>query len=122
MTRSAVVYTKLSNAHAGADLANQIKSQLDGDTPHAVIVFASPRNDYGALLRALDEGCRPGALVGCSSAGEFTDQVAGEGLTCAVALHAPEMAFNAAIGQGISRDTKQAARQLSAKFGGAQTP
>lgn len=112
MTRSAVVNTARHDAAAGEDLARQIREQLGGDGPDAVIVFASPKNDYAALLEALDRGCRPGSLVGCSTAGEFTNDVAGEGLTCAIALRSPEMQFSAALGRNISGSREAAVEEI----------
>lgn len=112
MTRSAVVNTASHDTAAGEDLARQICEQLGSDGPDAVIVFASPKNNYGALLDALDRSCRPATLVGCSTAGEFTNDVAGEGLTCAIALRSPEMQFSAALGRNISGSREAAVVEI----------
>jgi hypothetical protein len=119
MTRSAVARTDaLDSAAAGRELGGSIVRQLGGDTPHAVILFASPRHDFGALLAALEASCAPGVLVGASSAGEFTSDSQGVGLACAVALHAPEMRFAAALGRGLSVDRSKAAHDLVAGLHG----
>jgi len=96
MTESIVVYSTLKNADAGADLARQIRHGLHDRAPDALILFASPVHDFPALLGAITDGCRPGAMVGCSSAGEFVSGAAGTGLACAVALLSSEMRFGAA--------------------------
>ena len=116
---STVVYTREKDSTAaGCELADRIARDLPGDQPGAVIVFASPRYDAVALLASLDSTCRPGTLVGASSAGEFTDQTRGEGIACALALRSRELQFTASFGQGLSRDPAEAAREIVSAFRG----
>ena len=118
MTDIATASTASRDAAAGRDLAGQIRSGLGGGTPDAVIVFASSENDYGALLAALDEGCQPKTLIGCSSAGEFTSSRAGTGMSSAIALRAVDMQFNASVGRGLSTGRDEAARAIVDGFRG----
>jgi hypothetical protein len=60
-------------------------------------------------------------MVGCSSAGEFTDGVKGEGMACAVALRSPDMRFSHAVGRGLSHDRARAASDLVSSFTGMTT-
>jgi hypothetical protein len=122
MTSTAIVLSRESGAPAGEELGAGIRDQLRGAAPDALIVFASPDQDHGALLEALSGACRPGVLVGCSSAGEFTSEAMGVGTTCAVALATPEMSFTASIGRGLRADRAAAAQRLVAGFRGLQTP
>lgn len=122
MTNAAIALSRRSGTAAGEELGGGILEQLGGASPDALIVFASPDQDHAALLQALTSACRPGVLVGCSSAGEFTSDDAGVGMTCAVALAAPEMRFAAALGRGLRADRAAAAEQLVAGFRGLQTP
>jgi hypothetical protein len=116
---STVVYTKVQDsAAAGRELAGQIVTALPGGAPDAVIVFASPRYDAPLLLAALDDGCRPGALVGASSAGEFTGEARGVDMACAMALRSRDARFTAACGTGLGRDPATAARQIATSFKG----
>ncbi|MDB4899367.1 MAG: hypothetical protein JWN53_1175 [Gemmatimonadetes bacterium] len=119
--RVATASTSRTGRAAGEDLARQIKDTFGDGTPDAVIVFASSQNDYEALLRSLDDGCGPGALVGCSSAGEFTSDTAGTGLTSAIALIAPEMAFAATMARDLSADRRLAANRLVEGFRGLES-
>jgi hypothetical protein len=115
--KSAVAYTNNPDStEAGKELCAKLTAALQGVRPDALIVFASPRYDQEELLRALDAGCRPDALVGASSAGEFTHDVHGDGMACALALHAPEMAFAAALGERLSHDPAAAAQQIASGF------
>ena len=119
MTLSAVVDTSVARSdEAGAALGRRIRESFPGERPDVVILFASPRYDFAPLLQALDAECRPRTLVGCSSAGEFTTNVNGEGLACAVALRAPEMLFHSGVGRELSRDREAAAEQAVSSFAG----
>lgn len=120
MTNAAVALTAETGRSAGRELASSVMAQLGGARPHALVVFATPRQDHAGLLEELSAGCEPGVLVGCSSAGEFTDQDAGEGKTCVLALHAPEMRFTAAVGRGLRDDRAGAAERLVEAFVGLE--
>lgn len=122
MTQAAVVQTTETAGAAGEALARSIADQLGGERPDAVIVFATPDQDHGALLAALHDALDPGALIGCSSAGEFTAEASGVGMTCAVALRAADMHFRAALGRGLRADRGAAAQSLAAGFTSEVTP
>lgn len=122
MTKAAIAISHASGPAAGEELGKRVLEQLGGESPDALIVFASPDQDHEGLLKALERACRPGVLVGCSSAGEFTSEEAGVGMTCAVGMAAPEMRFSAALGKGLRADRAAAAEQLVAGFQGLHTP
>ncbi|CAN5830058.1 hypothetical protein BH11MYX3_BH11MYX3_44030 [soil metagenome] len=123
MTKTAAVYTVADNSSlAGQELGQQILTSLDGQKPDAVVVFASARFDHAALLRSLAETCRPGVLVGSSSAGEFTGGSRGEGSACALAISSPIMRFAASVGTRVSQDRALAAAQVVAGFQGSRLP
>lgn len=110
------------SAAAGAALAQELRRGMNGESPSAVIVFASPSHDFATLLRAIDEGCRPQAMVGTSSSGEFSSEGYGQGMACAVALKASDMRFTASAGRGLSTDRGAAARALTSRFLGIANP
>jgi hypothetical protein len=123
MTKTAAVYTLADDSNvAGQELGQQILKTLDGLKPEAVIVFASARFDHATLLRSLAESCKPGVIVGSSSAGEFTGGSRGEGSACALAISSPIMRFAASVGTGVSKDRAQAASQVVAGFNGLSSP
>jgi hypothetical protein len=118
-TQSAVVYTKVEAASdAGKSLGEQVLRALDGESPDALILFVAPRYNAPELLRAVNESCRPKLLVGCSSAGEFTNETVGEGQACAIALRSSEVRFAAGIGRDLSRDRAAAAKDITDAFRG----
>lgn len=117
MTQAAIVHTELRGREAGEALARSILERL-GEHPQAVMLFASPDQDHEALLRGLHDGCGPEALVGCTSAGEFTSEAAGTGMTCAAALRSTDMLFSVSLGRGLREDREGAARKLAEGFKG----
>lgn len=121
-TKTAAVFTTaIDSSAAGQELGQQIRSTFDGQRPDAVVVFASARHNYEALLHALAETCQPAVMVGSSSAGEFTGDQRGEGSACALAVRSPSMRFAAGVGTGVSRDREAAARDVVSSFHGTTT-
>lgn len=118
MTDVFITQTDLVDRAAGELLGTQIREQLSGP-PDALIVFASPKNDFEALLTALAESAGATTIVGCSSAGEFTSDGSGEGLTNVTAIRSPDMRFSAAVGTGLSTNQVEAGRLVVAEFRGA---
>ena len=122
MTDIAIASTSLTDAAAGEALARSIKEQLKGGNPDALIVFASPSNDFAALLGALESAGASKATIGCSSAGEFTTETSGTGMTTAIALRAPDMRFSASIARDLStRESSAAAHDLTRGFQGLES-
>ncbi len=116
-TQSAVVYTEAEESRAaGEDLGTQISTQLDGSPPDAVILFVSPRYAAAELVKGLVEKSGATLVVGCSSAGEFTNKTQGEGKACAVVLRSSHLQFTAGIGRGIGVSRKQAAEEMVRNF------
>jgi hypothetical protein len=119
MTESTVVFTKETNsAAAGKDLGTRLREGLSNQPPDAVILFASSQHDYVPLLRAIHEGCRPGVLVGCSSAGEFVSGDRGEGSASAVGIRSDVMRFTAGLGRNLRADRQAAATEIASSFQG----
>lgn len=121
MTSIATATTAERDTVAGEYLAGEVRRQLDANDPDAIIVFISPANDYGSVLAALD-GRFPGVpLIGCSSAGEFTSEDSGTGLTSIFAIRNPDMKFSAAMATNLSSGRAAAAKKLVDGFRGLST-
>ena len=119
MTRSSVAFTaETDSGKAGTLLGKEIFAGLGGEAPDALIVFASSRHDYSALLKAIDAACHPKVMVGCSSAGEFTSGSQGEGSVSAVAIRSDDMRFAPALGTKLSANRSMAAKQIASSFRG----
>lgn len=117
MTTSAVaISVNKSAVIAGKEISKEILIKLDQKRPHALIVFASSEYDYEALLGSLDDNCRPEILVGCSSAGEFTDQTQKEGAVCAIGICSDKLKFSASVGTRLRSDMAAAADDIASQF------
>lgn len=122
MTDTVTVFTDRTDGQAaGTHLGEQVRAAFGQQPPDAVLVFASARFDYEALLTALDGTCHPKVLVGSSSAGEFTADQRGTGTACALALRSDEIKATAGLGRGVGADRARAARDVAASFQGLNT-
>lgn len=122
MTQTAAVYTDRSDSEgAGSHLGEQVKRDLEGAAPDAVIVFASSRFDFESLLEALSSTCKPKLIVGSSSAGEFTGSQRGEGTACALAIRSTDLHVSAGLGLHVSADRAKAAHDVLSSFKGLDT-
>jgi hypothetical protein len=116
MTNVAVAHTQRQNsAAAAAELAQVLLAEL-GNSPDALILFASPKYDFSVLLPELRSGCDSPILVGCSSAGEFTSAALQQQTACAIAFRSSDLHFAAGLGRELSKSGSGAARQLVDAF------
>lgn len=122
MALYALAQTSIDDAtDAGRELGSEIDVAMGGESADAVIVFASARYDHRALLQALDQVCAPSAMIGCSSAGEFTKGEHETGSACAVAIRADDIAFKATYASGLRGDWRGGAGRLIAGFEGLRS-
>lgn len=123
MTRTATaIVNDTDSAAAGAELARLLCEGLGGDRPDAIVLFASAQHDYGRLLEALARESGTRALVGSSSAGEFSGPSGGVGRASALAISSSDMEFAVGLGRDVGRDPHAAARQAAAGFQGVAAP
>ncbi|MFP5381708.1 MAG: FIST signal transduction protein [Gammaproteobacteria bacterium] len=114
-------HTTLSDpAAAGKELGQLVAHAFGGEPPDVAIVFASSIYAYEDLLESIDASCRPGILVGCSSAGEFAGRLSGTQSASILAIRSSEMHFRAVVGLGLKNDPAQAARSCVAGLAGMQ--
>ena len=102
------------------ELSSQIAASFQGSSPDALIVFLSPKYDYATALKVLKEETKAKLIVGCSSAGEFTNENQGEGGASALALSSTEMKFSAVMAESIGSHPKEAATQMLQGFHGRE--
>lgn len=121
MTESAVVHSNAPDSKdAAKELCQKLTKALPGGPADAIVLFASPVYDQPLLLKALQENCSPTILIGASSSGEFTSEMRGEGLACALALRSDVMKFSAAVGRNLSKDRTATANELVSRFQGTK--
>lgn len=119
-----VVSAEADSAVAGEKLGREIREAFKGAAADAVVVFASARHDYAALLGALARASGTDTIAGSSSAGEFSDAERGEGWVSVLALRADRasMSFSVGVGRKLGRDPASAARQAVHSFKGLHAP
>ncbi|MEO8859090.1 MAG: FIST N-terminal domain-containing protein [Burkholderiaceae bacterium] len=103
---------------AGRELGKAFVEALHGQVPDAIVVFASAKHDYPALLGALADEAGTETIVGASSAGEFTQSGRGEGIVSAMAIRSDEMQFALGIGRDVGADPRRAAASMVDSFQG----
>ena len=119
MNTSCTTHTNIQDSReAGEALGRGIETFFAGESPDAVVVFASSRYRHQQLLQAITDACHPKILVGSSSAGEFTQNSFEEGAACAMAFRSDEMQFSAGIGRNLHADRSTAARSIVDSFTG----
>lgn len=103
-------------------LANALAEGLGQQTATAVLYFASATYDPADLAGPLSARFPDATVIGCSTAGEFTEAVTGNGGITAIAL--PQGVVTravAALGDlsaDVARGTDDAVRQIEAALGG----
>lgn len=110
------------SAKAGRALGRAIRKAFNGAAADAVVVFASSRHDYPALLAGLADEAGTEIIAGSSSAGEFTHSSQGEGRVSAMGLRSTNARFALGLGRGVSRNSAGAAEQVLAGFRGLTDP
>ncbi|MCM3566025.1 FIST signal transduction protein [Hydrogenophaga intermedia] len=103
---------------AGRELGKEFVEAFGGAAPDAIVVFASAKHDYPALLAALADEAGTEMIAGASSAGEFTQSARGEGVVSAMAIRSDEMQFALAVGRDIASDPRRAAGSMVDSFNG----
>lgn len=115
------VKTAYSKAEAPAQIARELGEAFGGRSPGVILFFCAHTLD-GARISA-ELGARfPGAQVlGCTSAGEYTERVYGRGGTAAMAIPADKIARCAAglarFEGGVAEGVRQACAELSSELG-----
>ncbi len=103
---------------AGRELGKAFVDAFGGDAPDAIVVFASARHDFSALLGALADEAGTETIAGASSAGEFTQIGRGEGIVSAMAIRSDDMQFALATGRDVAADPGRAAASIVGSFKG----
>lgn len=101
---------KGSAAQAAAELVRDLKRGLDGREAALVMVFASTEQPLGEVAKILAESLPGVAVLGASTAGEFTERGDTKGAVCAVAVSG-EFKVYAGIGAGVRANPERAVAQ-----------
>ncbi|HUQ93529.1 MAG TPA: FIST N-terminal domain-containing protein [Bryobacteraceae bacterium] len=119
MTQSSIVQTGIPDSEkAGTSLGEQVCASMGSERPDAVVLFASPVYDHSTLLRAFSAACKPKLVVGCSTAGEFVNELPSSSSACAVAIRSADLSFGAGIARNLAERRESAAQEMVSTFKG----
>jgi methyl-accepting chemotaxis protein len=94
-------------SQAAAELASQLQPAGSGDTPALIFAFGSLQQPLDIMLPELAARFPGSAVLGASTAGEFTERGDTKDAACALALSGDYRVF-AGIGAGLAADPERA--------------
>src|ERR1041384_7996114 len=106
-TKIATALSEGNAETATGHLVREIRAQLGPAEPVLVMVFASTAQPLGQIVRGLSNHFGRAALLGASTAGEFTEQGDAKSSVAVFAL-AGEFRVYGGIGTGLKADPEQA--------------
>ncbi len=102
----------------GQQAAAQAAAQLDNLEPKLAIVFASPTYNFSETLRGVRQVTGTTPLMGCSSAGEFTDSDVTSGSVAVAIIGSDTLNVQLGVGRDFTQDLPGAVTQALADFKG----
>ncbi len=100
----------------GQEAAKKAMDKAGAKDVSLSVVFASSAYDYKAVVKGVREVTNSAPLIGCSTAGEFTEEkVEKESVACAV-ISTDTHKFFPDMGKGLKEDELKALKDASSKF------
>lgn len=99
--------------NAGFEAAKIAAEKLNGDKPSFVIAFASVSFDQEELVRGIREATEHAPLIGCSDAGEITNDGPHEKSVAVMAIRSDTLAFTSGLGGEVRADAREAGRTVA---------
>lgn len=84
--------------------------------PRFGLLFAGPEHDLGCALQAAQETAGGADMVGCSTAGEFSEDGLTHGGVVVLLIASDDLMHQVAFGSGMKRDHPRVASDLCADF------
>ena len=113
--------TQSDTAFAVDESLRMATKALKKKVPTLGIVFASPRHDLGAALTAAQRALPAATFVGCTTAGEITEQGLTRGGLAVMLLSSADMLVDLRTASGVKANPKQAASELARGFSDTAT-
>jgi methyl-accepting chemotaxis protein len=107
ITRVTSALARGSASQVAADLATQLRKSDHDPAPAIVFVFSSREQPLELLLPDLAARFPESAVIGASTAGEFTERGDTKAAACALAVTGDYRVF-AGIGEGLAKDPERA--------------
>ncbi|MFH1392569.1 MAG: FIST N-terminal domain-containing protein [bacterium] len=98
---------------AGQEAYQMALSQIAGEKPELVLVFASSKFDQKQLLDSIKSETEKIPVVGCSTSGEITNQGPNKESVAVMAIRADNIDFAVGLGKGVKENSRQAGKQTA---------
>ncbi len=105
-----------STANAAREAACSAIAKLGPGRPRFGLVFAGPEHDLGIALAAAREAAGGADVVGCPTAGEFSEDGLTHGGAVVLLIASDDLVHQAAFGSGMKDDHPRVATDLCADF------
>ena len=100
----------------GQEVAKKAMDRAGIKDVNLSVIFASSTYDYQAVVKGVREVTNNAPLIGCSTAGEFTEEkVEKESVACAV-ISTDAHKFFPGMGKGLKEDELKALKDASSRF------
>ncbi|MCD4814466.1 FIST C-terminal domain-containing protein [bacterium] len=97
----------------GSKLAKEAKAGLEGQDAGFVMVLSSIKYDYKTLVQAIRAELKDVPLIGCTTAGEFTEKaVVKESVTLVLFSKCEEYAYHVGMATGLHDDTESCVKKV----------
>ena len=119
-TRMATGVGKGAAWECGRSAAEAALAELGGNArPDLVVVFASPHHDHGEVLKGVRTVTGAAPLIGCSSAGEFTEKGVLSGSVVVSVVSSDSMRFTVGCGRRLKESLSRAVAEAVTDFRGS---
>ncbi len=100
----------------GKDVASKALEKMKGEKVHLSIVFCSSDYDYAEVIKGIKEVTQDAPLIGCSSAGEFTEEWIGNKSVCCALISSDTHKFFLGFGDQLEKKGREAIKQATGEF------
>ncbi len=100
----------------GKDVAGKALEKMKGEKIHLSIVFCSSEYNYVEVIKGIKEITQNAPLIGCSSAGEFTEERVGKKSVCCALISSNDHKFFLGCGKEFKGNEIEAVKQATGNF------
>ena len=124
MIQAGVGLSKNADSYqAGYEAAKLARDRAGGAAPDFMIAFSSVSFNQNDVVRGIRDVGGAALFIGCSDAGEITNDGSAEKSVAVMAIRSDTIAFHTGLGRDIKKGVREAgaavAREIKEKAGGA---
>ncbi len=100
----------------GKEAAQKALKKMRGEEINLSIVFCSSEYNYAEVVKGIKEVTNNASLIGCSSAGEFTEEQVSKKSVCCALISSDSHKFFLGMGKGLQEDEVATINQAVKEF------